>query len=180
MNAASSCLAREYAIKHHGDQRYGDLPYSVHLDAVAELLHDYADPAVTTIAYLHDVIEDTPVVEADIASVFGEFVARCVSSVSDEGGQSRQERKQKTYRKLAQVEADSQECLALVVKTADRLANFQSCVATHNAKKLKMYLSEHSAFRQAVYREGLCENLWEKIDRIVSCHGVDHSTLGLR
>ncbi len=46
---------RDYAIKAHGDQLYGDRPYSVHLDAVAELVPDVYKQT----AYQHDLLEDT-------------------------------------------------------------------------------------------------------------------------
>jgi (p)ppGpp synthase/HD superfamily hydrolase len=51
--------ARAFAIKAHGEQRYGDQRYSFHLEAVAELLHPFGIDA-QTVGYLHDVVEDTP------------------------------------------------------------------------------------------------------------------------
>jgi hypothetical protein len=59
-----------------------------------------------------------------------------------------------------------------MVKAADRLANLRHCaqgveqgepVAT---RKLAMYRKEHPAFRTAVYRVGLCEELWQEMEDI--------------
>ena len=43
----------------HGDQRYGSRPYHAHLDALAELVKEHGEEA-QVLAYLHDVVEDTP------------------------------------------------------------------------------------------------------------------------
>lgn len=65
--------ARTFAIEAHGEQRYGDQPYSVHLDAVAGLLEPYGADA-QMIGYLHDVVEDTAItadrVRAELASAW--------------------------------------------------------------------------------------------------------------
>jgi (p)ppGpp synthase/HD superfamily hydrolase len=52
--------AKEFAIKHHGEQKYGDRPYSFHLDQVVSYLVPYGETA-QVIGYLHDVVEDTDV-----------------------------------------------------------------------------------------------------------------------
>jgi hypothetical protein len=46
----------------------------------------------------------------------------------------------------------------LKVKTADRLANVRNCIITSNDGLLKMYKKEHAAFKEAVYRPGICES----------------------
>ncbi len=155
--------AREVATRAHGDQHYGAHPYHVHLDAVAELAGEFGETA-RVVAYLHDVVEDTPVELAELESQFGKLVADCVAILTDESGENRRERKEKTYRKMAGVSGDLE--LALIVKAADRLANMRACVAGDNADKLAMYKEEHEAFREAAYRPGLCDELWHEIDRI--------------
>lgn len=156
--------ARLFALNAHADQKYGDKPYIFHLEAVVAYLQPYGEQA-KVIGYLHDVVEDTPVSVADIENTFGLFVAECVSILTDEPGKNRKERKQKTYAKMAQVNGKT--VLALVVKAADRLANLDECVANQNASKLTMYKNEHPVFQQSVYREGLCEDLWLRINEII-------------
>ncbi len=156
--------ARRWALAAHGDQRYGDLPYSVHLEAVAELLVDYGVTA-QSIGYLHDVVEDTPRTRDDVAREFGELIADCTALCTDVPGATRRERKAATHAKLAQVRGELE--LALVVKAADRLANVRACVRGGRADKLAMYRREHPEFRQAARREGLADELWAELDALL-------------
>ncbi|AWM36060.1 Bifunctional (p)ppGpp synthase/hydrolase RelA [Gemmata obscuriglobus] len=157
--------ARAFAVVAHGEQRYGDQPYSVHLDAVAELLAPFGDVA-QVIGYLHDVVEDTDVPLDTVRQGFGDRVAACVSLVTDEPGANRRERKAKTNAKLSTVSGE--ESLALVVKAADRLANLRASASNDSGSKLGMYRREHPAFRESAYRPGLCDSLWREMDRILS------------
>jgi len=157
--------ARSFAIAAHGDQKYGDQPYLHHLDAVVEILAPYGTEA-QIIGYLHDVVEDTPITIAEIKAIFGEFVANCVAIVSDEPGSTRQARKAQTYAKMTQV--TGKETLALVVKAADRLANIQACLSAEHASLLAIYKKEHAAFSKAVYRPGICEDIWARINQLIT------------
>ena len=157
-------LARDFAIAAHGDQRYGVNPYSVHLDAVTEIVSPYGEDA-QVIAYLHDVVEDTPVKIDVIREQFGDKIAACVSLLTDEPGVNRKERKARTNAKLQAVSTEMN--LALVVKAADRLANLRASAESSDASKLQMYRREHAPFREAVFRPGLCDELWNEMDRLV-------------
>jgi len=155
--------ARELALEAHGEQRYGTRPYHVHLDAVAELVEECGEEA-QALAYLHDVVEDTPVQVEAIAAAFGRRIADCVALLSDEPGGSREERKRKSYARMTRASGDLE--LALVVKAADRLANMRACVADGNDELLAVYKEEHAAFRAAAHREGLCPKLWSEMEEI--------------
>jgi (p)ppGpp synthase/HD superfamily hydrolase len=156
--------ARAFAVAAHDTQRYGDLPYSYHLDQVAALLLPFGSTA-QVIGYLHDVVEDTDIKLSDIELRFGSFVAQCVDLLTDSSGSSRAERKAKTYQRLSEVVGSAE--LALIVKTADRLANVRACIADGNQRLLSMYLAEHVAFRSSAYRENLCENLWLELNSLL-------------
>jgi (p)ppGpp synthase/HD superfamily hydrolase len=157
--------ARDFAIAAHGQQRYGDQPYVVHLDAVAKLAAPYGEDA-QTVAYLHDAVEDTAVTLDQVRALFSEHVAQCVALLTDERGGNRAERKLRTHAKLAQVSGASQ--LALIVKAADRLANLQMSSRVKGDPKLEMYRREHPAFRMAAFRPSLCDDLWAQMERILS------------
>lgn len=157
--------ARAFAIAAHGDQRYGSHPYRHHLDAVAEILAPFGTTA-QTIGYLHDTIEDTDVSHADIDTHFGLLVADCVAILSDEAGPDRKTRKTLTYIKMAKVDGDR--TLALVVKAADRLANVRACIDDGNQSMLEKYRDEHPNFRPAAFRPGLCDALWDELDRLLA------------
>jgi (p)ppGpp synthase/HD superfamily hydrolase len=157
--------AREFAVRAHGEQRYGDQPYSVHLDAVAELAAPFGEQA-QVVAYLHDAVEDTAVSLDEVRAKFGELVSECVGLLSDAPGANRKERKAKTYARLAQVQGRAQ--LALIVKAADRLANVRACVREGNAGLWRMYQSEHEVFRAAAYRAGQCDEIWLELDQLLA------------
>lgn len=154
--------AREFAIAAHKEQRYGPHPYLVHLDAVAALVSPFGEEA-QIVAYLHDVVEDTPVTSAMVSHQFGHRIAELVAIVTDEPGSNRKTRKTLTNAKLAAV--DGRHGIALVVKSADRLANVRMSAIDADSAKLAMYRDEHIQFRAAVYRPGLCDDLWQEIER---------------
>jgi guanosine-3',5'-bis(diphosphate) 3'-pyrophosphohydrolase len=156
---------RSFAIKAHGEQKYGDRPYSYHLDAVAAIATPFGEEAVV-IAYLHDTVEDTAVTLQEVETKFGVKVAACVALLTDEPGANRKERKQKTYAKLALVQGPNE--LALIVKAADRLANVRACLGDHKRSMWELYRSEHPVFRIAAYRAGLCDALWSELDLALS------------
>lgn len=156
--------AREFALEYHGEQLYGDEPYSVHLDAVAELVRAYGEEALV-VAYLHDVLEDTEAELADLEAEFGAFIAQCVSVLTDEPGDTRQLRKRLTWRKMSKVSGKLE--LALLVKAADRLANVRACLADDNQSLLKIYREEHLQLKASAYRPGLCDPLWEELERLL-------------
>jgi len=171
--------AREFAIKAHGDQRYGKEPdappYSVHLDQVKEppgshWLSTWTQEQVATavaVAYLHDVVEDTDCTLEDVKAAFGSEVAEAVALLTDEPGENRKERKAKTYAKLAKAPTNTAGLVARIVKAADRLANVRACKKKGNEGLLRMYQKEHSAFRQAVRLPGLCDALHEALDEVL-------------
>lgn len=158
--------ARVLALDAHKTQKYGDEPYSVHLEAVAELARPFG-PSVEAIAWLHDAVEDTDLTVLDIIKATDCQIGACVDLVTDEPGENRKARKAATYKKLSSVVDDTFEAPALIVKVCDRLANVRSCKRS-NPGLLKMYRKEHEAFRKACYRPGLCELLWSELDALLT------------
>lgn len=157
--------ARAFAMRAHGDQRYGNEPYVVHLDEVVEILktEPTLDAEVLAIGYLHDVVEDTSVTLAELAERFGAGVMRCVDLLSDAPGRNRKERKAATYARMARVD-DGPDSRALVVKVADRLANVRRCHEEGNARLLGVYRREHPTFRAAAFRDGIVGPWWDELD----------------
>ncbi len=162
--------ARSFAIEAHADQSYGAVPYAVHLEAVVAIVQDAApgDAIAEAVAWLHDVVEDTPVTVDGIAEVFGAAVASAVGNLSDPPGRNRRERKALMHEHLRTMDVGSAtERITLLVKAADRLANVRACAAVGDAR-LGMYRKEHPAFRAAAYRPGLCDALWSELDDLLS------------
>lgn len=156
-------LARDFAYAAHQNQMYGDDPYSVHLDAVVKILEPYGEE-VQILGYLHDTVEDTDVTLEIIESTFGEFYRTAVYYITDEPGTSRFARKRKTNRKLAAIPEHYN--IVRVVKAADRLANVRTSVLT-NSGMLERYKKEHANFVAAVYRPGLCDEIFDELHKLL-------------
>jgi len=156
--------ARQFAIDNHGSQRYGSKPYAFHLDWVVLLLESYGEEA-QVIGYLHDVVEDTDVTVEQVEQLFNDKIAQAVSILTDQPGATRKERKDKTYHRMAQVTGELE--IALIVKTADRLANVLATLENKRLDKFNMYKNEHVQFKSAVYRPGLCEDLWLQLTEAI-------------
>jgi len=170
--------ARDFAIKAHGDQKYGtDKPYVVHLDAVASILREfgYDNQGIQDAAYLHDVLEDTQIKFDELADQFGVHVSRIVKFCTDlPGYPNRRTRKAATYAKMRQqIDEYSFDALpewlwdAVRVKLADRLANIRAC--WENRPDLwQMYEKERVAFGLALHSPGVCDRMWMEYERLLS------------
>lgn len=152
--------ARDFAIAAHGDQKYGEDPYVRHLDDVVRIVEPYGEEAVT-LAYLHDVLEDTAVTYEEIQAAYGDRMAECVRLLSDEPGKNRRERKAATNAKLAKVRHGFN--VVLLVKLADRIANVEESKRT-NDSRLEMYRREMPEFGAAVYRASDPQELWKRLE----------------
>lgn len=164
--------AREFAIRAHGDQKYsGSEPYVAHLDEVAEVLREFhqSNELTLTLAYLHDVVEDTSVTLEDLADIFNQQVSFGVAFLTDEPGLNRKERKANTHA-LRRQQIQNPVNLAVLkmfitVKLADRIANLRRSAGT---PLMKMYLKERDAFRQAYYHPEVDPLMWVEYDRLTS------------
>lgn len=152
--------ARKIALIAHGDQKYGNQPYSVHLEAVAGILQrfGYNDEEMLASAFLHDSLEDTDLSE-EVVREFGDRVLRAVKAVTNEQGANRKERNAKTYPKI-KANPD-----ALVLKLADRIANVEASLA-NSPDKLEMYRKEYAGFREALY-DPKALSMWDHLDRLL-------------
>jgi len=161
-------VARAYAATAHAGQTYGAEPYTVHLEAVVAIVRE-VDPshAAKAVAYLHDVLEDTTATVAELTMVFGAVVASAVLLVTDPEGETRRTRKTALHTRLLGLDVNVPAMrLALLVKAADRLANVRACMANHPSK-LSMYRKEHTVFRPATYRPGVCDTVWAELDSLL-------------
>lgn len=153
----------KFARQVHSQQRYGNKPYTYHLEAVAALVRSYG-PLYEAAAWLHDTVEGHPSVSLPfIKHRFGEVVGSAVSNLTDPPGRNRAERKSGSHAKLAVCHCP----ISLVVKAADRLANLRECRASGRLDKSRMYVDEHADFRHAVKRAWACPEIWAEIEMLV-------------
>jgi (p)ppGpp synthase/HD superfamily hydrolase len=163
------CDFRMFAIRRHGLQQYGDLPYSFHLAMVETCLleSNFTEYHFQAGAWLHDICEDTKTTLENVVSNYGGAVAGIVWACTGVG-KNRKERAASIYKKL------SQNPLAAPVKVADRISNVMTaCSGAKNgdSSKLAMYISEWDEFKKNV--EPLMEDekrkthLWATLEEVI-------------
>ena len=110
-------LAKEFALKHHRDQMYGDKPYEYHLNKVYEKVKKFGlGTDAEVVAWLHDVYEDCDISIVDIMDTFGENIATAVKAISNDVS---------FYNTLRNIRTNK---LAKSVKICDRICNMEESV----------------------------------------------------
>ena len=161
--------AKDFAIRFHGDQKHGCLTMIDHLTAVTDKLKsvlklpqygwtEHEFDVIIAAGWLHDVIEDTPVIYTDISSIFGSRIADIILAVTDGEGKNRYERHLNTYWRTRLNKN------AILVKLCDRWHNHQRSI-DNNEKFVDMYAKEYTYFKFALYEPGLCNSLWKELDQ---------------
>ena len=125
---------------HSGQKRASGEAYFIHPCAVAQILMELGlDSATVAAAFLHDVIEDTPVTEEDIRTNFGDEVLELVSGVTKLDKivfKSREEEEAENFRKI--FVAMAKDIRVIIIKLADRLHNMRSLNFLSKERQIKM------------------------------------------
>ena len=158
--------AMKFAIRAHGDQKYGPYPYVYHLVMVDEVLNKFGWYAEEhrAAAYLHDILEDTKITKEELEKEFGLTISSLVYLVTNEPGKNRKEKHEKTYPKIRT------SSLATVLKIADRIANVRFSIETESPL-LKMYKEEHEEFKKILQRGNECISMWDELDNLLKGNG---------
>jgi GTP diphosphokinase / guanosine-3',5'-bis(diphosphate) 3'-diphosphatase len=122
--------ARFASIKHVKQKRKGSAaePYLNHLIEVAELVSSAMrrlDEDLICAALLHDVLEDTPTTEQELARAFGPEVAAVVAEVTDDKSLDKAERKRRQIAHAPHLSVRAQ-----TIKIADKISNLRAIVET--------------------------------------------------
>jgi hypothetical protein len=136
--------AKNFAVQAHTSivhlRKYTKAPYSTHLENVAGLVASVTDdPATLAAAWLHDVVEDTPVTIENVEREFGRTVAGLVESLTDVSRLSdgnRSARKQRDRRHLAEANP-----AAKTIKLADLIDNCRD-ICRNDKRFAPIYLEE--------------------------------------
>ena len=148
--------ALEFATIAHGTQqrKYTEEPYVAHVKRVAETVKTVSHtPEMVSAAYLHDVVEDTPVSIEEIRERFGKKVASLVHELTDEFMKENYPELNRKQRKAKEVERQAQMSPeAKTIKLADVIDNTMDIVKNdrHFARK---YVPEMEALT-SVLKEG--------------------------
>lgn len=132
-------------------RKYTDEPYIEHPKRVAEMVKTVPhSEEMICAAYLHDVVEDTPVSIQDIQRKFGGRVAKLVEELTDEFTNekyphlNRRKRKKKEVARQAETSTE-----AKTIKLADVIDNTRDIVK-NNKNFAPRYLSEMEALTEVL------------------------------
>jgi (p)ppGpp synthase/HD superfamily hydrolase len=160
----------------HAKQKYGRHPYTYHLSAVVEVIKRFGyDPEgkgddehialswdLITAAWLHDVIEDTPLSQTEISRRFNTRVAGLVYSVTNPSGGNRAWRASQVYPKIKYTPH------ALTLKLGDRIANIEQCKKS-GSRLINMYKKEWKGFREKykVLTDESNNHMWAHLESLL-------------
>ena len=113
---------------HQGQKRASGSDYITHPCKVVEILVDFGFDATTCVAaFLHDVLEDTPVTEEEVRYEFGPEILELVQGVTKLDKlqfESKEDAQAENFRKLFM--AMAKDLRVIIIKFADRLHNMRS------------------------------------------------------
>lgn len=163
--------AWHFAARAHASQKLpgGDLPYLVHLGAVAmEVLvahqeRPFPDPALAIeCALLHDTLEDTDTAESELAARFGQRVASGVRALTKDPSLPKDGAMADSLRRIR-----LQPLEVWAVKLADRITNLAPPPPHWTPEKIASYREEAKQILDALRdaHEGLALRLATRISR---------------
>lgn len=145
--------ARSLAFAYHKKQRYGDRPYSAHLQMVvnfariySELIPKEAREDVICAAYLHDILEDTLCAQDEILRALNPRILLIVKLLTKNSSNL-----EEYFNQVAQDD------LAIFVKLCDRYSNVLACVQDENLEKLDKYRKQNPLFSRILLSEKYIE-----------------------
>ncbi|WP_224995762.1 HD domain-containing protein [Cesiribacter sp. SM1] len=145
--------ALEFARQAHGEQKrkFTGEPYIEHPKRVAEMVRTVPHTnAMICAAYLHDVVEDTPVTHQEIEKRFGKEVATLVHELTDEymkeayPSLNRKARKKREVERQASISPE-----AKTIKLADVIDNTRDIIKNDKDFAVR-YIPEMTALVEAL------------------------------
>jgi len=152
---------------HEGQHRRSGEPYISHTLSVAEIMADlHLDDDTISAAFLHDVVEDTPVTLETVAERFGTDVAHMVDGVTKISSLSMvnpEARKAETYRKL--ILSTAQDPRTVLIKLGDRLHNMRTIEHMKPERQRDIAQETMDVYSPLAHRFGMARVKWELEDR---------------
>lgn len=146
------------AAAHEGQRRQTGEPYFIHPCAVVNILVDLGFDDVSTLvaAFLHDVLEDTPVTSDELEQKFGKEVLELVEGVTKLDKikfVSAEDEQAENLRKM--FFAMAKDYRVIIIKLADRLHNMRTLDALKPEKQIKIATQSLKIYAPLAGRLGL-------------------------
>ena len=146
------------AAAHEGQKRQTSEPYFIHPCAVVNILVDLGFDDVSTLvaAFLHDVLEDTPVTSDELEQKFGKEVLELVEGVTKLDKikfVSAEDEQAENLRKM--FFAMAKDYRVIIIKLADRLHNMRTLDALKPEKQIKIATQSLKIYAPLAGRLGL-------------------------
>ncbi len=146
------------AAAHEGQKRQTGEPYFIHPCAVVNILVDLGFDDVSTLvaAFLHDVLEDTPVTSDELEQKFGKEVLELVEGVTKLDKikfVSAEDEQAENLRKM--FFAMAKDYCVIIIKLADRLHNMRTLDALKPEKQIKIATQSLKIYAPLAGRLGL-------------------------
>ena len=146
------------ATAHEGQKRQTGEPYFIHPCAVVNILVDLGFDDVSTLvaAFLHDVLEDTPVTSDELEQKFGKEVLELVQGVTKLDKikfVSAEDEQAENLRKM--FFAMAKDYRVIIIKLADRLHNMRTLDALKPEKQIKIATQSLKIYAPLAGRLGL-------------------------
>ena len=142
---------------HEGQTRSSGEPYITHPVAVACIIAEMKlDHEAVMAALLHDVIEDTPYTEEQLANEFGSSVADIVQGVSKQDKlkfRTRQEAQVENFRKM--ILAMTKDIRVVLIKLADRTHNMRTLGSLRPDKRRRIAKETLEIYSPLAHRLGI-------------------------
>ncbi|MBE2895248.1 bifunctional GTP diphosphokinase/guanosine-3',5'-bis pyrophosphate 3'-pyrophosphohydrolase [Spirabiliibacterium falconis] len=142
---------------HEGVTRSSGEPYITHPVAVASIIAEMKlDHEAVMAALLHDVIEDTPITQAQLTALFGESVAEIVEGVSKLDKlkfRTRKEAETENFRKM--ILAMTKDIRVVLIKLADRTHNMRTLGALRPDKRRRIARETLEIYAPLAHRLGI-------------------------
>jgi len=147
--------AELFAKDKHRNQKYGNEPYTKHLEAVVTRLKaiGITDEDVLCAAWLHDTIEDTGTTFDEIYQRFGRNIAVLVSSLSKNTSLPKKEKERQYIEQLKNAPWQAQ-----LIKLCDISSNLKELKNSSWSKSKKTKYVKKKLYNLKVIKSGLVHN----------------------
>lgn len=143
---------------HHGQKRKSGEPYFEHVKETAKIISEWGLGETTiSAAFLHDVVEDTPVTLEEIKKEFGEEIAFLVDGVTKLGHVKYRGTVTEMENMRKFILAISQDIRVILIKLADRLHNMKTLFALPLSKQKRIASETLEIYAPLAYRLSMFE-----------------------